>query len=480
MAQNELAFAVRDQYAVSDGHSLIIPRRHVRNWWEATAAEHAAMLELLDQVKAAIDVECRPDGYNIGVNNGEAAGQTVFHLHMHLIPRYDGDVADPRGGVRHVLPSRARAMVEISEPEQRLQEMVAGGELVRHALALLDEGRRSATYKPALLLALVELALERADGADVLSLSLADIADRVMELYWQQTRPHPDSAAGVLRQVRSAGSGITGAILQLRAASGCAVNASLGQVRLTHPDAYEHCRKAVARTLAMQPIPRLQRPGPGGQYPRFLYDDGGFIAQAGWRGHGEPRVVLRPGVAQALAAGAPVLRRAVEDVWTREVVSINALQTQEEMLRSFLFGADRAQLAPVADALRDIGHNRCFWCDATLTKAHVDHVIPWSHHPSDDLFNLVLADPVCNSDKRDRLVAADRIEQWTRRDLGELAQIATDLRWPLDTQRSARVALSAYRHLPFGIPVWEGRKALQPFDEQQRMDVQRSLGSLIA
>jgi len=102
-----LAVAARDSYPVSKGHALIIPRRHVASFFETTEEERQAMLKLLDEVKAALDKEFKPDGYNIGINGGAAAGQTVMHLHIHLIPRYAGDRADPRGGVRWIIPEKA-------------------------------------------------------------------------------------------------------------------------------------------------------------------------------------------------------------------------------------------------------------------------------------------------------------------------------------------------------------------------------------
>jgi len=102
-----IAVAARDSYPVSKGHTLIIPRRHVASFFETTEEERQAMLKLLDEVKALLDREHKPDGYNIGINNGLAAGQTVMHLHMHLIPRYAGDRPDPRGGIRWILPEKA-------------------------------------------------------------------------------------------------------------------------------------------------------------------------------------------------------------------------------------------------------------------------------------------------------------------------------------------------------------------------------------
>lgn len=104
---NAHAIWIRDGYPVSPGHSLIIPRRHVGSFFDISPEERLALLELLDEAKAAIAVQFKPDGWNIGINDGPAAGQTVPHLHIHLIPRYRGDLSDPRGGVRWVIPQKA-------------------------------------------------------------------------------------------------------------------------------------------------------------------------------------------------------------------------------------------------------------------------------------------------------------------------------------------------------------------------------------
>lgn len=106
--ENDLALLINDAYPVSPGHSLVIPKRHLSSWFEATEKERAAMLTLIDEAKAMIDAELAPNSYNIGMNDGPAAGQTVPHLHMHLIPRFNGDVPDPRGGVRWVIASKAK------------------------------------------------------------------------------------------------------------------------------------------------------------------------------------------------------------------------------------------------------------------------------------------------------------------------------------------------------------------------------------
>ncbi|PWF49426.1 HIT family protein [Massilia glaciei] len=105
--ENELALLILDGYPVSPGHSLIIPKRHFGSFFSATAPERSALLSLLDKAKELAEIDNKPAGYNIGINDGAAAGQTVPHLHIHLIPRYEGDQDDPRGGVRWVIPNKA-------------------------------------------------------------------------------------------------------------------------------------------------------------------------------------------------------------------------------------------------------------------------------------------------------------------------------------------------------------------------------------
>ena len=103
---NEHAFAIWDGYPVNPGHVLVVPFRDARDWFEALPHEQAAIMDLVGRVKMMLDEKYKPDGYNVGFNVGEAGGQTVFHLHVHVIPRYNGDMEDPRGGVRHVIPER--------------------------------------------------------------------------------------------------------------------------------------------------------------------------------------------------------------------------------------------------------------------------------------------------------------------------------------------------------------------------------------
>ena len=105
--EDELIVCLWDAFPVSQGHALVSTRRHVATWFDASAAEQAALVKGIEIARQAVEKSFQPDGYNVGFNAGEAAGQTVFHLHVHVIPRFRGDVEDPRGGVRHVIPAKA-------------------------------------------------------------------------------------------------------------------------------------------------------------------------------------------------------------------------------------------------------------------------------------------------------------------------------------------------------------------------------------
>jgi diadenosine tetraphosphate (Ap4A) HIT family hydrolase len=106
LIEDERAYVRYDNNSLSKGHLLVVPRRHVASFFDMTWEEKTAVLALLDRAKELIAKEHQPDGYNIGVNIGRAGGQSRMHVHVHLIPRYTGDVADPRGGIRCVLAGR--------------------------------------------------------------------------------------------------------------------------------------------------------------------------------------------------------------------------------------------------------------------------------------------------------------------------------------------------------------------------------------
>lgn len=106
--EDELSFAIYDAFPVNEGHVLIIPKRHTPNYFELTSEEQASCFKLLNKVKSIVQEKFHPEGYNIGVNINEVAGQSIPHVHIHLIPRYSGDVDEPLGGVRGVIPGKRK------------------------------------------------------------------------------------------------------------------------------------------------------------------------------------------------------------------------------------------------------------------------------------------------------------------------------------------------------------------------------------
>ena len=109
LCENSWCFAIFDSFPVSVGHVLVVTKRVVETWFDCTAEEQGALMDLVNVAKDLLEkrLNPRPDGYNVGFNAGAAAGQTVGHVHVHLIPRYAGDQADPRGGVRWIIPEKA-------------------------------------------------------------------------------------------------------------------------------------------------------------------------------------------------------------------------------------------------------------------------------------------------------------------------------------------------------------------------------------
>jgi diadenosine tetraphosphate (Ap4A) HIT family hydrolase len=139
---NDCVIAIWDGFPVSPGHLLIIPRHHTPTWANLSPSEKAATWSAIDQGQRLISERFHPDGFNVGFNESAAAGQTVSHFHLHIIPRYAGDVADPRGGVRYVIPDRANYLAAYENiPGTTIsQKLVTGGTdpFLPHLLLHLD------------------------------------------------------------------------------------------------------------------------------------------------------------------------------------------------------------------------------------------------------------------------------------------------------------------------------------------------------
>ena len=104
----EFGFAQWDKHPVNPGHSLVIPHRHIPTYFDAEEGERNGLWDMVNEVKEIIDTKHNPDGYNIGINIGPVSGQSILHLHIHIIPRYQGDMENPQGGVRGVIPGRQK------------------------------------------------------------------------------------------------------------------------------------------------------------------------------------------------------------------------------------------------------------------------------------------------------------------------------------------------------------------------------------
>jgi diadenosine tetraphosphate (Ap4A) HIT family hydrolase len=189
---------------VSPGHTLVVTRRVVGDWFAATDGERAALLALVERVKTDLDEALRPDGYNVGFNAGRAAGQTVMHLHVHVIPRFEGDMDDPRGGVRHVIPSKGNYLRDVAP-------LATGGEddpFSRHVLPLCDRASEIAIVAAfvtesglARIRASLQAALDRGATVRLITGNYLDFTHAgALELLldWQEAQRSDDDGSGGL------------------------------------------------------------------------------------------------------------------------------------------------------------------------------------------------------------------------------------------------------------------------------------------
>jgi diadenosine tetraphosphate (Ap4A) HIT family hydrolase len=107
-AENEVGFGVYDEFPITEGHSLVVPKKHVSSIFDLSMVEQAALWALVNEVRSDLRRKCDTTDFNVGINDGPSAGQTVPHAHIHVIPRRPGDVTDPRGGIRWIIPEKAK------------------------------------------------------------------------------------------------------------------------------------------------------------------------------------------------------------------------------------------------------------------------------------------------------------------------------------------------------------------------------------
>jgi hypothetical protein len=350
-------------------------------------------------------------------------------------------------------------------------------------LTILDEGRRTATYKLAVLLALIDCCAltADADGRAPTSIPVRDLAVRVLELYWPQVRPYARRDGVPLLKQSSQPKAVTVDAVRALREKAVAVGArSPAAAERALPTPYADTVSLIELNLVQMPLGKLQRPSGyatkgAADYPRFLYDDAPFHEGVTARDLREqtPEVVLRPNVGDWLVSLGGLLRPLVELHWTRAVARFSNEQLPEEHLRQFLFGSDRIDLGAVGPGLREAQAGRCFYCRRPLParEAEIDHFVPWSRLPNDALGNLVLADRRCNNDKRDHYADLDLLARWASRPVEVLTQVADDASWPLQLDRSKRVARGLYAHLPGGSALWQEPGVYTVLDRAHLLDV---------
>lgn len=334
------------------------------------------------------------------------------------------------------------------------EPMVLGGKL----LSLLEEANITATYKPALLMSIIDCATETGETE---SIPVRHLAERVTELYWPQTVAYPTTGT-VLTQNQGSQAKAIQAIMDYREKVG--VNARTINDRLRRGRDWERMIRKVELTLAEMPIPRLQIP-----YEPFLYTfEWPWANKGGWRTRTYDQTAreirLFPGVAQSLISLGPLLRPFIMRWWSEKAATMNPnVDEATSMLNfeQFMFGRDRVALDRIAEGLLDIQAGRCFYCEASIGKRReIDHFVPWSQSGDDGLFNLVAACPKCNNSKRSILAGPDFLESMVQRNNGwtsDLNALSSERSWPADRIRSARITCAAYLNSPGERPLWLGR-----------------------
>ncbi len=345
----------------------------------------------------------------------------------------------------------------------------AGPVFAERLLQVIEGGRRTATYKLAVLLAILDLCAKKSDpdGRPPPLLYTRDIAEEVAALYWPQVIPFIDGGLGAidLRQISNKRATIVDAVRDLRARAEAVGIASLYLARSSLRQNYERTIDRIEKVVAEQPLPRLQSVGSTPEQFPFIYEidwvaEETFI-RTGPRGR---PILMLPGAGDELIRLAPLIRPFAEMQWTRMVANFNGVAKSEQNLHDHLFGSER--LVPplgLRQGLANIQGGRCFYCGHRLPpKFDVDHFLPRVRSNLDSIENLVLADGRCNNDKREVLPGLPFVESWTKRNMDfapSLAQIADDSKWQSDPIGTRSVARSVYGHLPPDItPFWFGVK----------------------
>lgn len=328
-------------------------------------------------------------------------------------------------------------------------------------LAVIDEGRRTATYKLAVLLSLMDCCAEQVapDGRAPMEISTRAVARHVARLYWPQLRPFPTGSGAVeLRQITNKSATILTALTEAFRALPDVTTWDTAESMLP-ADHVQQVLDLVELTVARYPLVRLQTVD--GVPKPFIYDIdwGESVTLFRLRAGGGAKIRLRPGAGDQLIRLAPLVRPLLELHWIRMVAALNKLTVVEDDLRRHLFGADRLAFpSMLRRGLTDLQSGLCFYCAKSIVSSSaVDHFIPWSRWPNDAVENLVIAHAGCNTRKSDHIPGPLPLERWANRlsvHGSDLATIAVSTQWRTDRPRTVALARSLYGHLPTGAVVW--------------------------
>jgi hypothetical protein len=340
--------------------------------------------------------------------------------------------------------------------------------LGQRVVAILESGLRTATYKLATLMALIDHCIENVPEQpdDALRVPIPDLGHRVLEIYWQQVRPFDGHELRQSTQPRARILIATNALREAARVKRTIVSVDIARQRA--PDAYRSAIDEITLCLAQQPLHRLQKlPGASTSDP-FLYDDSFLhdqVSRSTLRAHGDA-IELGPGVGHGLARLAGLLKPALEIMWVDDVRRMNKfLDAEVPDVAGHLFGRERTDLAVVREPFKEAYGPHCFYCGMHLPVNNpVDHVLPWSVVGIDGLANLVLACARCNGDKSGALLAVAIVDRVLERDREVLEQIASAIQWPTQHERVVAAALGIYRVQPAGVPTWSGYKQTERLD----------------
>ena len=423
-----------DGYPVSDGHALIIPNRHVGSVFELRGDEQSDVWNLVAEARDRLRVCLKtvPSGFNVGPNDGPAAGQTVADAHVHLIPRYDGDMLDPRGGIRWVLPRKANYWSpEQADPFQQV-------EFIGFIQSLLERGQFVSTYKFALLQALADLSLESDSYPEGdLAVPLRSIASKFLSYYWCQASPfHLSSGDRTVLQQNKGPKNIKLLSVLEEARKRFVTFAQLQ----ASGDFWKALVTQTATQIVQMPLFKLQTIG--GEKTEMLYPN--QVVQG--------RIILEKGIQDCFRRFYGIVIRLVRREWLEMVRKLNPLAIGAPLdLEEFLFGSQRNLWPGIRGVLREIQSGRCFYCPRIVPtgKEQLDHFIPWSLYPNDLAHNFVLACRACNGNKSNKLASVDDLGRWIERNCEfehQISERANAIGLPCNAEASAKVAAWAYTH----------------------------------